>query len=92
MATWREHFEDARIYSGYDEPEQRDNSQVIAVAPDEAALDIEFDDSYGTSCGPHVLIWTEHRVYFPVVYDGAESLGSAPRYPQPEGQGHVGGE
>jgi hypothetical protein len=42
--------------------------------------------------GEDVLIWTEERVYFPVVYDGAEWMGSAPRAPQPAGQGHVGGQ
>ena len=54
--------------------------------------DVEFDDGWGGSEGPHVLIWTADRVYFPVVYDGSEWLGSAPRNPQAEGQRHVGGE
>jgi hypothetical protein len=64
----------------------------LLSSPDETALDVEFDDGYGGSEGPAVLIWTEQRVYFPVVYDGAEWLGSAPRFPQAEGQIHVGGE
>ncbi|HET7406003.1 MAG TPA: hypothetical protein VFJ21_02550 [Mycobacteriales bacterium] len=64
----------------------------MAVAPSEDVLDIEFDDTYGLAEGQPVLIWTEQRVYFPVVYDGAEWLGSAPRNPTREGQPHVGGE
>lgn len=90
--TWRKQFEEAREFSRYDEPVRRDDSPFVAVAPDEAALDVEFDAGYGGAEGPPVLIWTEDRVYFPVVYDGAEWLGSAPRNPQAEGQAHVGGQ
>lgn len=99
MTTWRKEFESntdrrdsARVLSRYGEPLRRDDSPVVAVAPDESVLDIEFDDSYGLSQGPPVLIWTEERVYFPVVYDGSEWLGSAPRNPTAEGQRHVGGQ
>jgi hypothetical protein len=81
--TWREHFESAR---------SDDSTRVIAVAPDEATLDVPFYDGYGGSEGPAVLIWTEARVYFPVVYDGSEWIASAPRNPVAEGQHHVGGE
>lgn len=85
MTTWRDCFEDERNFAG-------DTSPVVAVAPDEAVLDVRFDGGYGSAKGPDVLIWTEERVYFPVTYDGAESLGSAPRNPTSEGQPHVGGE
>jgi len=68
-----------------------DLGPVIAYAPDEAAFDVPFDADYGRPEGPHVLAWTDTRVYFPVVYDGAESMGSAPRHPQPNGQAHIGG-
>jgi hypothetical protein len=92
MDTWRKLFNEARQFSEWGEPVQRDDSAVVAVAPFESVLDFEFDGGFGTSCGPRVLIWTEQRVYFPVTYDGSESLGSAPRNPQPQGQRHVGGE
>ena len=72
--------------------EQGDAGPVLAYAPTEAAFDVEFDGGYGLATGPHVLAWTDARVYFPVVYDGAEWMGSAPRNPQAEGQGHVGSE
>jgi hypothetical protein len=81
--TWRNELEAARDV---------DQSPIVAVAPDDAILDMQFDGSWGMSEGPAVLIWTEQRVYFPVVYDGAEYLGSAPRNPQPDGQSHVGGQ
>lgn len=67
-----------------------DPGPVEAYAPNEQKFDVEFDDSYGSPEGPHVLAWTAARVYFPVVHDGSESLRSAPRAPQPDGQKHVG--
>ncbi len=71
---------------------QKDAGPVIAYAPSEDDFDVQFDDGYGGADGMPVLAWTETRVYFPVVYDGAEWLGSAPRNPQGEGQSHVGGQ
>jgi hypothetical protein len=85
LTTWRREFEDERQVT-------HDDSPLIAVAPDESVLDEEFDSGYGSSEGPDVLLWTEQRVYFPVVYDGAEWLASAPRNPVAEGQKHVGGQ
>lgn len=84
MTTWRKRFEEER-------ENEEDASPVVAVAPDEATLDVEFDAGYGGENGRPVLIWTEQRVYFPVCYDGSEWIGSAPRNPTTEGQGHVGG-
>lgn len=83
--TWR--LELANLMQGTGDP-----GPIVAVAPDDSVLDVEFDDGYGTSEGPEVLIWTETRVYFPVVYDGAEWLGSAPRNPTDKGQAHLGGQ
>jgi hypothetical protein len=83
--TWREELK-AAMHSA------SDPGPVVAVAPDEATLDVIFHEDFGGSEGPSVLIWTEQRVYFPVTYDGSEWLGSAPRNPQASGQEHVGGE
>jgi hypothetical protein len=69
-----------------------DSGPVLAKSPNEVAWTQPFDAGFGGSEGPAVLAWTATRVYFPVVYDGAEWLGSAPRNPQPEGQPHVGGQ
>jgi hypothetical protein len=84
MTTWRRELEQAM--------EGHDPGPVVAVAPNEDVLDVYFDDGFGGSDGPDVLIWTERNVYFPVVYDGSEWLESAPRNPQPDGQSHVGGQ
>lgn len=78
--TWRE-----MIYL-------EDGESLIAVAPNEAVLDVPFDAGYGSSAGPDFLAWSQTRVFFPVVYDGAESVGSAPRNPTGQGQPHVGGQ
>ena len=83
--TWRKELREAMDANS-------DQGPVVAYAPSEEAFDVLFDDGYGGSNGPHVLAWTEANVYFPVVYDGAEWIGSAPRDPQPQGQRHVGGE
>jgi hypothetical protein len=84
MTTWRKEFESER-------ERNKDATPVVAIAPDESVLDVEFDASWGRENGQPVLIWTEDYVYFPVGYDGSESLGSAPRNPRAEGQSHVGG-
>ena len=57
MTTWRKEFKEQR--NG-----KEDRSAVVAVAPNEAVLDVEFNAGYGTEEGPHVLIWTEERVYY----------------------------
>ena len=72
--------------------EEAGDDEIVAVAPDPTVLDVPFDPGYGGSNGPEFLAWSDSRVYFPVVYDGAEWVGSAPRNPQAQGQGHVGGE
>lgn len=83
--TWRREFEMERESRG-------DVSALVAVAPADIDLDREFSGGYGSSQGEAILLWTEERVYFPVVYDGAEWLGSAPRNPVAEGQSHEGGQ
>lgn len=79
LETWRE-----MIYLN-------DGDHLIAVAPDESVLDVQFDAGYGGTEGPDFLAWSETHVYFPVCYDGAESVGAAPRNPTSKGQPHVGG-
>ena len=52
-----------------------------------------FDSGYGSTEGYAFCVMTQKRVYFPVVYDGAEWVGSAPRIPSEiTYQTHVGGE
>ena len=56
------------------------------------SLDVKFHNGFGGSEGCPFTLWTAERVYFPVVYDGAEWVGSAPRNPCGEAMGHMGGE
>jgi hypothetical protein len=84
MSNWRDEIADElRKYPG---------EEVIAIAPDASVLDVEFDDGYGTSHGPEFTAWSQTRVLFPVVYDGAEWVESVPRNPSDEVTTHVGGQ
>lgn len=65
---------------------------VVHSTLSDAELDIKFDSGYGTHEGRAFTLWTLGRVYFPVVYDGAEWVGSAPRDPCDEACSHFGGE
>ena len=69
-----------------------DLDQIISIAPKDLDLDRKFDDGYGGSEGKPFTIWTHNRVYFPVVYDGAEWVDSVPRNPRGEITKHCGGQ
>ncbi len=49
------------------------------------------DTGHGGEQGQPFTVWTERRVYFPLCYDGAEWVGSAPRDPCDEALRHQGG-
>ena len=83
--TWRKEIADEMQVKG-------DEGPLIAAAPDWSVLDVEFDSDWGSHEGQPFTAWTERRVYFPVVYDGSEWVGSAPRDPCDEACTHVGGE
>jgi len=81
MVTWKELID-----------ERAGDDVIIACTLSEDELKVRFDDSYGTSHGKPFTAWSENYVYFPVVYDGAEWVGRAPRNPCDEATGHHGGE
>lgn len=85
MSTWREMF-------GEERKERGDDSPIVAVAPDESVLDVEFDADFGLSEGPLFTVWTADRVYFPAVYDGSEWVASVSRHPDGQPTRHVGNE
>lgn len=72
--------------------ENKEDYSKMVTTLTEDGLNKEFDDGYGLSEGEPFTAWGEKYVYFPVVYDGAESVGSAPRDPSDEKCSHVGGE
>lgn len=67
-------------------------ADIVSCTLTEAELGVEFDGGYGGHNGKAFTCWTTNRVYFPVVYDGAEWVGSVPRNPNGEATRHQGGE
>ena len=70
---------------------KEDYSKMVTTLTEDE-LNREFDDGYGGSEGEPFTAWGEKYVYFPVVYDGSEWVGFAPRNPCDEKCSHVGGE
>ena len=62
---------------------------VVMTMPRAGFLDIEFDDGFGGHEGVPFTLWTKDRVYFPMEYDGADLVRSAPRNPCDEAMDHV---
>ena len=94
MATWRKLIEE-HMTTGlhWRRPGTGETMKdVVHCTLSDDELDTEFDDSFGCSEGKPFTLWTTKRVYFPVVYDGAEWVGSAPRDPCDEATEHAGGE
>ena len=58
----------------------------------DSELDISFDNGYGGSEGLPFTVWTKQRGYFPLVYDGAEWVGSVSRHPDGKPTPHQGGQ
>lgn len=80
-----------RIMLAEEMKDHSDNGPVLKVSPSDEVLDVEFYDGYGGAEGPAFTAWTQQRVYFPIVYDGSEWIGSAPRNPCDEALQHQGG-
>jgi hypothetical protein len=64
---------------------------VSSTLTEEELLEM-FDDGYGTNEGTPFTLWTTNRVYFPVVYDGAEWVESVSRNPDGKPTSHFGGQ
>lgn len=57
----------------------------------QAELDRGFYSGFGRPEGAWFTVWTSARVYFPVVYDGAEECASVSRHPDGIATEHIGG-
>ena len=64
---------------------------VVSCTLTEEELRESFDDDFGGQEGKPFTVWTETRVYFPAIYDGAEWVESVSRNPDGKPTGHVGG-
>lgn len=85
ITTWQVLFAEARKQAG-------DNTPIVASTLDPYGWSKAFDSGFGGSEGQPFTTWSETRVYFPAVYDGAEWVASVPRNPCDEATKHVGGE
>jgi hypothetical protein len=86
MATWRE-----LLVLGM---EGRNDSfdNIVSNTMTDAEMDKKFDNGYGVSQGCSFTVWTKSAVYFPLVYDGAEWVGSVSRNPDGIPTAHQGSE
>jgi len=64
---------------------------VVFCTLSDSKLDIVFNDGYGECEGLPFTLWTTKHVYFPVCYDGSESVDCVSRNPNWEAKRHVGG-
>jgi len=83
--TWREMISEEMADYG-----DSFENVVTSTLTDEQ-LDRKFDSGYGGIEGETFTLWTENRVYFPIVYDGAEWCGSVARHPDGKPTDHQGG-
>lgn len=74
LVTWRKKLEEKFNETG-------DNFSKMICTLNESELDYEFNDGFGSDEGLPFTAWGEKYVYFPIVYDGAEWVGYAPRNP-----------
>jgi hypothetical protein len=85
MANWKEMLIEVFKETG-------DDFEKMETTLTNEELVREFDDGYGISSGTHFTSWGEKYVYFPVVYDGSEWVGYAPRNVCDIKTAHWGGE
>jgi hypothetical protein len=85
MATWYEMLKDEMKLRG-------DDFESRICTLDEADLKVAFNVGYGHLNGRPFTAWGENWVYFPLSYDGSESVGSAPRNPCDIAMPHQGGD
>lgn len=66
--------------------------EILETTMTDEELNQEFNSGYGSSCGCAFTAWSKEWVYFPIVYDGAEWVGRAPRNPCDTAMHHQGGQ
>ena len=86
MSSWKSMLSEALKQCGDAWEDVESNTMT------EADMNTEFDSGYGTSEGCAFTVWTKRRVYFPVVHDGAEWVGSVSRHPNRVPTEHQGGQ
>lgn len=74
-ATWR------KLISKEMQRNKDSWEKKILLHPENLDLDEVFDHGFGASKGKSFLLWTDDFVYFPIEYEGFETVSSAPRKP-----------
>ncbi|NTF17066.1 hypothetical protein G6L37_01310 [Agrobacterium rubi] len=64
---------------------------IVAITLSDCDLVQTFEVGFDGPSGRPFSAWTQRRVYFPLVYDGLEWCGSAPRNPDGIPLTHQGG-
>ena len=91
MATWRENATWRKLLSDEMSLCGETLADVEYNTMSDAEMDVEFDATYGNIEGRPFTVWTQRRVYFPVGYDGRESVGSVSRNIDMQPTSHIGG-
>ena len=84
MANWKQMLQEEF------EKNKEDFSKMVTTLTEEE-MNREFDSGYGGTEGAYFTAWGDKYVYFPICYDGAEWVGTAPRNPCDEKMAHQGG-
>lgn len=85
MSSWGEMLREEFSKTG-------DDFNKMTTTLNDTELFKRFYSGYGGANGRPFTAWGEKYVYFPVVYDGSEWVGHAPRNPCDEATRHQGGE
>ena len=84
MTTWRKLLE---------EEFQIQNDlwkNIVMMTPSDGKwLDYYFDDDSNIIEGVPFTVWTKNRVYFPLSFDGSESVGSVSKIPNGISTAHL---
>ena len=83
--TWKTELEEEMEKHG-----ERLDDLISCTMTTEEML-VEFYAGHGGEEGIPFTAWTEKRVYFPIMYDGAEWVGSVSRHPDGIPTEHKGG-
>ena len=76
MVTWKKLIEEE-----FEIRKDSWNNLVMMSPSDGKWLDYYFDDESKNIEGFPFTLWTKTRVYFPLAYEGIESVGSVSRVP-----------
>lgn len=83
QTCWRKKIEEALAQNG------EGWGDIVESTLTESQLDERFGGGFGNHEGCAFTLWTINRVYFPVEYDGSESVASVPRNPCSEATEHI---